>query len=181
MLTPNMACSGETTRRERGQSLVEFALVLGFVILPLTMVFIESSVLLYQYVALTNATREGARAGSIYLYVGDPGGSTDAADALRKEAVAEAVSGTLRPLMPAPPDCDGTIATTTCQISYGPPNDPLPASPPIPDPLRSTDAMTVTLVYTHSFLFGALGNEMAVRAQSSMRIEPSSVISGTGP
>jgi Flp pilus assembly protein TadG len=175
MLISKIACSGETTRRERGQSLVEFALVLGFVILPLTMVFIEASVLLYEYVALTNAAREGARAGSIYLYVGDPGGSTQAADDERKDAVAAAVSGTLRPLIPAPPDCDGTSSSTTCQISYG------PSSAPIPDPLRSTDAMTVTLVYSHTFLFGALGNEMAVRAQSSMRIEPSSVISGTGP
>jgi Flp pilus assembly protein TadG len=174
MLTSNIACSGKTTRRERGQSIVEFALVLGFVILPLTMVFIEASVLLYEYVTLTNAAREGARAGSIYLYVGDPGGSTLAADDERKEAVAEAVSGPLRPLIPAPPDCDGTSSSTTCQISYG------PSSAPIPDPLRSTDALTVTLVYTHPFLFGALGNEMAVRAQSSMRIEPSSVISATG-
>ncbi len=154
---------------------MEFALVLAFIILPLTMVFIEASVLLYEYVALTNAAREGARAGSIYLYVGDPGGSTQAADDERKDAVAQAVSGPLRPLIPAPPDCDGTSATTTCQISYE------PSSAPIPDPLRSTDALTVTLVYTHPFLFGALGNEMAMRAQSSMRIEPSSVISGTGP
>jgi Flp pilus assembly protein TadG len=181
MLTSKIACSRKTTNRERGQSLVEFALVLAFVILPLTMVFIESSVLLYEYVALTNATREGARAGSIYLYVGDPGGSSAAPDAGRSAAVAQAVSGPLRPLIPAPPDCDGTSATTTCQITYGPPSAPIPSSPPIPDPLRSTDAMTVTLVYTHPFLFGALGNEIAVRAQSSMRIEPSSVISGTGP
>jgi Flp pilus assembly protein TadG len=181
MLTSNIACSGKTTRRERGQSVVEFALVLGFVILPLTMVFIEASVLLYEYVALTNAAREGARAGSIYLYVGDPGGSTLAADDERKEAVAQAVSGPLRPLIPAPPDCDGAGSSTSCQITYGPSSAPIPSNPPIPDPLRSTDAMTVTLVYTHTFLFGALGNEMAVRAQSSMRIEPSSVISATGP
>ncbi len=160
---------------------MEFALVLAFVILPLTMVFIEASVLLYEYVALTNATREGARAGSIYLYVGDPGESPDAADAERKKAVAEAVSGTLRPLIPAPPDCGGAGSSTSCQITYGPSSDPIPSIPPIPNPLRSTDAMTVTLVYTHSFLFGALGNEMAVRAQSSMRIEPSSVIPSTGP
>ena len=162
-------------REESGQSLVEFALVLIFVILPLTMVFIESSVLLYKYVALTNAAREGARAGSIYLYVGDPGGSSAAPDAGRSAAVASTVAGTVGPLVPAPPDCAGTSSTTSCQISYG------PSSAPIPDPLRSTDVMTVTLAHTHSLLFGSLGNDVSVQARSSMRIEPSAVISGTGP
>ena len=48
-------------RQESGQSLVEFALVLMFIILPLVFGFIEGSVLLYKYVALSNAAREGAR------------------------------------------------------------------------------------------------------------------------
>jgi len=163
------------TIEESGQSLVEFALVLIFVILPLTMVFIEASVLLYKYVALSNAAREGARAGSIYLYVGDPGNSPSAPDTSRGAAISSAVGGTVGPLMPSPPDCAGTSSTTTCQISYA------PSSAPIPDPLRSTDAMTVTLAHTHSFLFGALGSDLTIQARSSMRIEPSTVISGTGP
>lgn len=162
-------------REESGQSLVEFALVLIFVILPLIMVFIEASVMLYKYVALTNAAREGARAGSIYLYVGDPGGSTAAPDAGRRAAVASTVGGTVGPLMPVPPDCTGTSSTTSCQISYG------PSSAPIPDHLRSTDVMIVTLSHTHSFLFGALGSEANLQARSSMRIEPSAVIPETGP
>jgi hypothetical protein len=175
MLTFRTSCGSKTMRRERGQNLVEFALVLTFIILPFTMVFIEASVILYEYVALTNAAREGARAGAIYLYVGDPGGSTTVPDAGRSEAVAEAVGDTVGPLVSPPPDCGGAGSITSCQITYG------PSSAPIPDPLRSTDALTVTLVHTHSFLFGALGNEMTMRAHSSMRIEPSSVISGTGP
>jgi hypothetical protein len=159
---------------ESGQSLVEFALVMIFVIMPFTMVFIESSVLLYKYVALTNAARESARAGSIYLYVG-PVSSSTLPDAGRSAAVASTVGGTVGPLVPAPPDCAGTGSTTSCQISYG------PSSAPIPDPLRSTDVMTVTLAHTHSILFGALGNEVNIQARSSMRIEPSAVVSGTGP
>jgi Flp pilus assembly protein TadG len=160
---------------ESGQSLVEFALVLIFIILPITMVFIEASVVLYKYVALTNAAREGARSGSIYLYVGDPGGSSAAPDAGRSAAVVSTVGGTIGPLVSAPPDCAGTSSTTSCQISYG------PSGAPIPDPLRSTDVMTVTLAHTHSVLFGALGNQLNIQARSSMRIEPSTVISGTGP
>jgi hypothetical protein len=41
--------------------------------------------------------------------------------------------------------------------------------------------MTVTLAHTHTFLFGALGSQISIQAQSSMRIEPSGVISATGP
>ena len=164
-----------TIKEESGQTLVEFALVLIFIVVPIVMVFIESSVLLYKYVALTNAAREGARAGSIYLYVGDPGGSPAAPDAGRSAEVATAVGGTVGPLIPVPPDCAGTSSTTSCQITYGPP------SALFPDHLRSTDVMTVTLAHTHSFLFGALGNEIDIQAQSRMRIEPSAVISGTGP
>ena len=163
------------TREESGQSLVEFALVLIFVILPLIMVFIEASTMLYKYVALTNAAREGARAGSIYLYVGDPGGSSAAPDSGRSAVVASTVGGTVGPLILPPPDCAGTSSTTSCQISYG------ASSAPIPDPLRSTDLMTVTVAHTHTFLFGALGSEATIQARSSMRIEPSAVISGTGP
>jgi len=160
---------------EAGQALVEFALVLIFIILPLVMIFIESSVMLYKYIALTNAAREGARAGSIYLYVGDPGNSPAAPDAGRSAAVVSSVGGTVGPLIPVPPDCAGTGSTTSCQITYGPP------SAPIPDPLRSTDMMTVTVAHTHSLLFGALGSEVSIQSRSSMRIEPSAVISGTGP
>jgi Flp pilus assembly protein TadG len=166
---------GPKIEEETGQSMVEFALAMIFIILPLLMVFIESSVILYKYVALTNAAREGARAGSIYLYVGDPHGSFSGPDAGRSTAVSTAVQGTVGPIIPPPPDCAGTVSTTSCQISYG------PASAPIPDPLRATDAMTVTLAHTHTFFFGALGNPINIHARSSMRIEPSTVITITGP
>ncbi len=162
-------------KQESGQSLVEFALVLIFIILPLTLIFIEVSIVLYEYVALTNAAREGARAGSIYLFVGDPGGSPTAPDAGRSTTVAPAVTGTIGPLIPPPPDCAGTSSTTTCTITYG------VSGTPIPDPLRSTDAMTVTVAHTHTLLFGAFGGEIGLRARAAMKIEPSAVISGTGP
>jgi hypothetical protein len=165
-------------RQESGQSTVEFALVLMFIILPLVFGFIEGSVLLYKYVALSNAAREGARAGSIYLYVGDPYAEPCVPgsdifcgpDGDRNAAVVTAVSDTVGPLMPGPPDCSGSSSTTTCQISYG------ASSAPIEDPLRSTDMMTVAITHTHSYLFGALGNDIDIQARSSMRIEPSTVI-----
>lgn len=55
-------------RREgkRGQSLVEFALVLPLLVL-LLYGLAEFGFLLYAHVQVTNAAREGARAGSLYL------------------------------------------------------------------------------------------------------------------
>lgn len=168
----------EQNKQERGQSLVEFALVLLFVIIPLTFVLIEASVILYKYVSLTNAAREGVRAGSVYLFVGDPGGSKAAPDAGRSAEVTDSVQSTVGPLVFPPPDCNGTLSDTSCQITYGPSSFPVAS---IENLLRSTDNMTVTITHTHYFLFGALGNTIDLHSQASMRIEPSTIISGTGP
>lgn len=162
------------SQAEKGQSLVEFALVFAFVILPFTLVFIETSVLLYDYVALTNAAREGARTASVFMYVGDPGTTTVLADAERSNAVAATVRGTIGPLIPPPTDCSGSSSITICEISYGP-----SGTPGYIDPLRSSALLTVTLTYSHPLLFGVLGNDVALQAQAEMAIEPSSVISGT--
>ncbi|MEW5958798.1 MAG: TadE/TadG family type IV pilus assembly protein [Chloroflexota bacterium] len=170
--------ASERDKRQQGQSLVEFALVLIFVIIPLTFALIETSVLLYKYVALSNAAREGVRAGSVYLFVGDPGGSSAAPDAGRSAAVVDSVRGTVGPLIVPPPDCNGTGAGTICQITYGPSSFPIAS---IENLLRSTDVMTVTITHTHPFLFGALGGAIDLNAQATMRIEPSTVISGAGP
>ena len=165
--------------QEEGQSLVEFALVLIFIIIPVTFVLIETSVILYKYVSLTNAAREGVRSGSIYLYVGNPGADSTLPDAARHTAVTTAVQGTMGPGINLPPDCNGTSAATTCQITYGP-STSLPVIG-VADPLRSNDAMTVTVIHNHPFLFGALGSNLDLQANANMRIEPSSVISAAGP
>lgn len=51
---------------KRGQSLVEFALILPLLVL-LLYGLAEFGFLLYAHVQVTNAAREGARAGSLYL------------------------------------------------------------------------------------------------------------------
>lgn len=163
----------QKNEQEQGQALVEFALVLIFVVIPITFILIETSVILYKYVSLTNAAREGARAGSIYMYVGDPGGSYTGPDTGRGEAVKSAVMGTMGPGIIRPPDCAGTSADTMCQVIYGPHSNPL-----ISDTLRSTDIMTVTVTHRHPFLFGALGGHLDLEAHATMRIEPSTIISG---
>ena len=54
-------------RRARGQSLVEFALVLMPLFL-LILGIIQFGLIFNSYVTMTNAAREGARTGTIYVY-----------------------------------------------------------------------------------------------------------------
>ena len=54
-------------RSESGQALVEFALVLLFMILPFTFVLVDGSLTLFTLASVTNAACEGARAAAIYL------------------------------------------------------------------------------------------------------------------
>lgn len=56
-----------SARRQRGQSLVEFALVLTPMMLILLGI-IQFGFIFNAYVTMTNATREAARDGSIYVY-----------------------------------------------------------------------------------------------------------------
>ena len=74
---------------DRGQSLVEFALVL----MPLFIILlgiIQFGFVFNSYVTITNATREGARTGTIYMY--DPALSKAQNDVARNNAVKTALT-----------------------------------------------------------------------------------------
>ncbi len=73
------------TQSQRGQALVEFALVLMFIILPFTFVLVDGALTLFTLANVTNAAREGARAGSIYQTSAP--GTVAAIDAARKTYV----------------------------------------------------------------------------------------------
>jgi Flp pilus assembly protein TadG len=79
-----------TTRRAttRGQSLVEFALVLTPLFLVLLGI-IQVGLVLNTYITISNASREGARSASIYLY--DQTLSPAQNDAARNETVRQAI------------------------------------------------------------------------------------------
>ncbi len=53
-------------QRQQGQALIEFALVLLFIILPITFVLVDGALMLFTHVEVTNAAREGARAAAIF-------------------------------------------------------------------------------------------------------------------
>ena len=85
--------SARARRRDAGgQSLVEFSLIL----LPLMLVLlgiIQFGLIFNAYVTMTNAAREGARTGTIYVH--DRTLSKDQNDTARNEAIRAAVTGSM--------------------------------------------------------------------------------------
>lgn len=63
-------------KREQGQTMTEFALVLPLLALLLFGV-IQFGIVFHQYVTLTDAVRAGARQGAVGRHVADPVGETE--------------------------------------------------------------------------------------------------------
>ncbi len=167
-----------TKRREKGQSLVEFALVLMFIILPLTFVFIDGALMLFTLSNVTNAAREGAHAGSIYQTFTSQGGTqafsdyTAQIDGERKTAITQAIREWLRsvPLVD-PQQCTND---TNLIITYDP--DP----PALGNPFRELNALKVQLTCPHRLLFGLVGaSQVNLTGEATMKIEPGGVYSPT--
>ena len=87
-------------RPGRGQSLVEFALVLTPLFLVLLGI-IQFGFIFNSYVTLTNSAREGARSGTVFIC--DPADSKDQNDLARNEAIRAAVVGSMNLLSTTSP------------------------------------------------------------------------------
>ncbi len=153
-----------------GQGLVEFA----FVVPLLLMVFfgiIELGVIFSVYIGLTNAAREGARAGSTYQYscppppappnctANNPGLQSDV-DTERRTFINQAIDATLHPMI----DPSDLIRPT-----------PFPTYMPDPSTniYRYGDLLTVELSYPHQLFFDLFGGPtLTLSSRSTMRIEP---------
>ncbi|HKZ86882.1 MAG TPA: TadE family protein [Anaerolineae bacterium] len=167
-----MTCKKKLTdlHEESGQALVEFALVLMFVILPFTFVLIDGAMTLFSQAAITNAAREGARAGSISLGP-EPlvtqtfAQQVAAADAERAADVQAEAQRLISPLLWFP------SCTTT--ITYS------PGTPVLGNPSREFDSINVRLSCPRRLFFGLAGAyEIMLEAQSTMQIEPAAVKTG---
>lgn len=156
---------------EKGQSLVEFALVTLFIILPVVFGIIEGSILLYKWVAIHNAAREGARAGAIYQDSRTSNGSEAMMlliDGARENSIVQAVDATIGPLASRDdwsvsyPDCDPVVAEHPTKVY---------------DVYRGGCKVSVTITHTHSSMVGlVIGVEkMDLTATATMRIEPGGV------
>ena len=162
--------------RQRGQALVEFALVLMFVILPFIFVISDGAVMLFKYAMLTNGAREGARAGSIYQTSTQQSGTQSIDDYIRQ---IDAGRQTYI-LQEAQRSVGSLVSLSQCSnvITY------TPAIPVlgVGNPYREFDPVHVRLECPHRLFFGLIGtSQITLSAQSSMRIEPGGVISPTIP
>jgi Flp pilus assembly protein TadG len=150
------AASGEN-QSQRGQALVEFALVLMFVILPFTFVLVDGALTLFTLANVTNAAREGARAGSIYQ--ASTPGTAATIDAARQAYMLQEAQAQLGPL----------VAFSQCatQIAYS------PATAAVSNQYRELDTLTFGLQCPRRLLFGLVGTGViTLTSESSMRIEP---------
>jgi Flp pilus assembly protein TadG len=117
IVAPRRPASAPRRDIARGQSLVEFALVLVPLLL-LILGVIQFGLIFNSYVTMTNAAREGARTGTIYVY--DRGCSKAQNDMRRNEAVRAAVVSSMNLLSKTAPQFSNTAATgSACATSGG--------------------------------------------------------------
>jgi Flp pilus assembly protein TadG len=125
-------------KNQKGQALVEFAVILPLLLL-LIMGIIEFGMMLNSYLTVRNVSREGARAGIV--------GSTNAE-----------IENTIISTSPNLEESKLTINITPAEGSR-----------------KSGDTLTVQLNYKYELIVpiisSLLGNEIDLKAQTSMRIE----------
>ncbi len=100
---------------QRGQSLVEFALVM----MPLFIILlgiIQFGFIFNAYVTITNATREGARLGTVYVFV--PGLSKSQNDLARNNKIKEQVLGSMNFLTKTAPQFSTSTTWTQSGTTY---------------------------------------------------------------
>ena len=139
--------SGRPATAEHGQSLVEFALVLMplFVIL---LAIIQFGFIFNSYVTITNAAREGARNGSVYVY--DASLSKAQNDLARNEWIRTSVISSMNLLRKTSPNFSTSGTWTQSGLTYT--NGDLVVSYVLPAGTTDTDArvgyqITVRAVY----------------------------------
>lgn len=168
----------QTVLDDQGQSLVEFTLVTLFIIVPVMVAIIDGSILFYKWVALTNAAREGARAGAIYHYIGTAPAVGEESDVLmvddaREEVIKDAVDARIGPLVSVRWD-----STDDWAVTYDPPwrcvIGELDKKCDGYDVYRNGSLVTVAITHTHNPFVGlVIGvQELDLTAAATMRIEP---------
>jgi len=138
---------GHGRERSRGQSLVEFSLVLVPLLL-LILGVVQFGLIFNSYVTITNAAREGARSGTIYVY--DRTLSKAQNDAARNAAIQASALSSMNLLAKAAPNFTNgstwtqsgtTYANGDLVVTYA-----LPAGIAESDP-RTGQKVTVRLTY----------------------------------
>lgn len=151
-------------RKRAAQSLVEFALIAPL-FLAMLFIIIELGIVFSIYIGLTNAAREGARAGAVF-HIDNPETYQNTAfvtartaiDGQRATAVGSAINATNHPMVGALTPVityNETSATNGTNI------------------YRYGEKMTVTLSFNHTFFFGLFSSDtLTIQAHSEMVLEP---------
>lgn len=167
---------GQARRANSGQSLVEFALVLTPLLL-LLLGIIQFGFVFNTYVTITNATRDAAREGTIYVY--DRSLSKDQNDQARNERIRSTLLASLNYLSKSPPQLTtssswlksgSTYVTGDLIVAYV-----LPTGMSESDP-RTGQQVTVTVRYHQDLLIPMIsqllptdgGGRLVLSAQTTM-------------
>lgn len=164
-------------KREFGQALVEFALVLMFIILPFTFVLVDGALMLFHQVNIANTVREGARAGSIWQCDASKGCVVDFTssvwsqypimDAARLQFIKDDMRQHYNPIANFD-DCQTDIVYTP-----DPPRIVLPDGTIIWNVTRGLYSLSVHLSCPHRLLFGIVATDVVtLTGESKMNIEP---------
>ncbi len=167
------------TELQRGQALVEFALVLLFIILPLTAVLVDGSLMMFTYVEVTNAAREAARAAAIYQCAA-PSCVIDPTDTLANQTAL--VDAGRRQYVDSYFNSEDTrwlnalIGYSTCTPEIDYPVPALNQTTTEYNVYRQFDPLVLTLACPRPFLFGLVNDsQITLTASATMRIEPGGV------
>ena len=162
----NFLQTSKSDSSQQGQALVEFALVLIFIILPITFVIVDGALTLFTLTNVTNAVREGTRAGAIYQTSTAQQSNQSfedyqaQIDTERRASIQAEIQNRLGPLV-------GCAAPT---ITYS------PATPQAGNPYRASAQLTVNLTCTRRLLFGLVNAAtIDLKGSATMRIEPGGV------
>lgn len=142
----------------RGQSLVEFALILTPLMLML-LAIVQFGFIFNSYVTITNATREAARSGTIVLYDGDLSKAQN--DLARNEAIRTSLLASMNMLAKTSPQFTSsstwsqsglTFTTGDLQVTYE-----IPASVTDTD-ARAGQRITVRATYHQDLVIPLIAN-----------------------
>lgn len=151
-------CSGASTRHQRGQAIVEFALLLP-VLLLITLGVIDFGRGLHAYVALAGAARDGARVGTLYP-------STIETASVRELRIINTTRNAAASAFVTP----GSVAVTLCQIqnTVTAPNTCIGYYSA--EPARPNAALRVTASYNFNLIIGSLFGNMTVPLTASAQM-----------
>jgi Flp pilus assembly protein TadG len=143
---------------EAGQSLVEFSLVV-LPLIVLILAIVQFGLIFNSFVTMTNAARDAARLGTIYVY--DRTLSKDANDLLRNESIKDQVLGSMNLLGKTAPNFATGMTWTQSGTTYT--NGDLVITYVLPtgitesDP-RSGQQVTVHAVYHQDLVIPLISN-----------------------